>query len=537
MQCDICQRPQSTRLPFNCTSCARNELYGPRIQQAQVLLEAESIGQDVEKCVGSLGQSKVMSRNDAISLEGHPAFAIERATADRLNLTEQTEKIMTRVKLVRDQTEELKRLLAKKRSENSLRRSNLEDAQKLMAQRQGSGLGPVQENIKQTKGRWDALHVKTVDARTFLCREAAQLYGLQQRKRRKGARGRDLYYVGSLPTADLRDLNSKTHKISTLLSSHRYSDAPPLQVSASTANLAHLVHLVSHYLSLRLPAEITLPHRDYPRPTIFAPGSSYNAREIPYPGFTPTHSSNNSPSASRTADARSTPRPRPLHIERSLAVLAKEEPLVYASFVEGITLLAWDIAWICRSQGLDVGKSSWEDVCAMGRNLWQLLFGPHLATRKQPPPASDKPDANGSIEPRGGNQKPSLATLGQFSHGTAHSFLSDSEGLEIMSGWRLQNPYKVIDRVKTMLQIERDGAEWQLLEENEWEQPEAQVEPAGHEEAEVMNEAHTASIKGSRPGFEREPFEVDITGRGESTGDGKIKGASGWTKLKSRGAQ
>ena len=536
MQCGICQRPQSTRLQFNCTSCARNELYGPRIQQAQVLLETETIGHDVEKYIGNLGQAKVVSLNDAKYSESHPAFAIERATADRLNLKEQTEKILTQVKLVRDQTEELKTLLARKRSENSLRRSNLEDAAKLLARRQSTGLGPVQENIKQTQDRWDTLHVKTIDARTFLCREAAQLYGLQQRKRRKGAQGRDLYYVGGLPTVDLRDLNSKTNKTSKVSSTHRYLDSPPAQVSASTASLAHLVHLVSHYLSLRLPAEITLPHRDYPRPTIFSPGSSYNAREIPYPGFTPTHSSNNSPSASRIADVRSTPRPRPLHIEKSLAVLAKEEPLVYASFIEGITLLAWDIAWICKSQGLDVGRSSWEDVCAMGRNLWQLLLGPDLVSRKQLPPPSDKPDANGSIEHRGGNQKPS-ATLGHFSHGTAHSFLSDSKGLEFMSGWRLQNPYRVIDRVKTMLQIERDGAEWQLLEENEWEQPEPQIEPVGHEQAELMSEDQTAPTKDAPPGFEREMFEAHIASRGDSTGDGKIKGASGWTKLKSRGAQ
>lgn len=210
---------------------------------------------------------------------------------------------------------------------------------------------------------------------------------------------------------------------------------------------------------------------------------------------------------------------------------------MYTSFVEGITLLAWDIAWICKSQGLDVGKSSWEDVCAMGRNLWQLLFDPSFASRKQLSPTSEKPDANGSIDDRVGDQKHSLATLGHFSHGTAHSFLSDSEGLEFMSGWRLQNPYKVIDRVKTMLQIERDGAEWQLLEENEWEQPETQMEPAGHEETGVMNEAQTAPIRGARPGFEREGFDIDIAGRGDSTGDGKIKGASGWTKLKSRGAQ
>lgn len=294
-------------------------------------------------------------------------------------------------------------------------------------------------------------------------------------------------------------------------------------------NFAHLVHLVSHYLSLRLPAEITLPHRDYPLPTIFSPGSSYNAREAPYPGFTPTHSLNNSPSASRMVDAASLPRPRPLHIEKKLAVLAKEEPIIYASFVEGITLLAWDVAWMCKSQGLDVGRSSWEDVCAMGRNLWQLLLGPPPDARKQLI-SKNKFDTHESPEIKDDTQKP-LSMLGHFSHGTAHSFLSAAKGLEYMSGWRLHSPLKVIDRVKAMLQNERDGAEWQLLEENEWEEAEGQ-----NGITDVMGEELKEAVLEARPqGTDTEGDHAGKTAQGEEEGDGRIKGTSGWTKLKSRG--
>ncbi len=45
-----------------------------------------------------------------------------------------------------------------------------------------------------------------------------------------------------------------------------------LQLMSSRINLAHLVYLISHYLTLRLSVEITLPHRDY---SLFSSGSSY----------------------------------------------------------------------------------------------------------------------------------------------------------------------------------------------------------------------------------------------------------------------
>ena len=228
------------------------------------------------------------------------------------------------------------------------------------------------------------------------------------------------------------------------------------------------------------------------------------------------------------ADAASLPRPRPLQIEKKLAVLAKEEPIVYASFIEGITLLAWDVAWMCKSQGLDVGRSSWEDVCAMGRNLWQLLLDPPPDARKQLI-SKNRLDAHTLPEMKDDTQK-HISMLGHFSHGTAHSFLSAAKGLDYMSGWRLHSPLKVIERVKAMLQNERDGAEWQLLEENEWEEAENDV-------TDVMGEEMKGAVNSApRPqGINTEGDQADKISQGEEDGEGRIKGTSGWTKLKSRG--
>jgi hypothetical protein len=227
-------------------------------------------------------------------------------------------------------------------------------------------------------------------------------------------------------------------------------------------------------------------------------------------------------------DQRSPVRPRPLHLNRKLSALAKEDPVAYGFFVEGIGLLAWDIAWVCTTQGLPIGVTSWEDVCGMGQNLWQLLVAdPGPLTH---PPAA--PAAPGLVPARDSPSRPTpprilspphfpasdaalppAVQLGHFSHGTAHSFLAAAAGTEYMRGWRLQSPAKVVEQVKAMLLSERTGAEWEILEGNEWEDEPVVPGAKGRD--------------GDGPG-EESPAD----GAGD---EGKARGTSGWTKLKSRG--
>jgi hypothetical protein len=138
--------------------------------------------------------------------------------------------------------------------------------------------------------------------------------------------------------------------------------AKPEELTASLTQLAYLTARVSTYLAVRLPAEITLPHRGYPLPTIFNPQASYSSRDVPFPGTTPAQSSTNSPAASRILDQRPLPRPRPLFVYSTLAKLAKDDPQAYSMFVEGVTFLAWDIAWLCKTQGMR-GLNSEADIC------------------------------------------------------------------------------------------------------------------------------------------------------------------------------
>lgn len=316
--------------------------------------------------------------------------------------------------------------------------------------------------------------------------------------------------------------------------------------------MAHLLVLVSHYLALRLPAEIILPHRGYPLPTIFPLGSSYTVKEVPFPGLSPSNSF--SPTTSKNSGARPLPRPRPLFLDRTLPKLAKEDPAAYTLFIEGVALLAWNVSWVCRTQGLHVGHDSWEDVCEIGRNLWQLLVAPPalakaLAGRDIPvklPTNGKEPHSRNGLQ-----RTRSLPLMGHYSHGTAHSFLGNAEGLEFMKTWKLVSPVKVADKLKSTLLSEMATAEWELLEEEEWDeeganQPQNELEgahvlvgtkqPSGDQSTEEDDDVRsivttrTVLMEGNNGnGNEASEGQRDASAPGV-----RPKGTKGWTKVKSR---
>lgn len=241
-----------------------------------------------------------------------------------------------------------------------------------------------------------------------------------------------------------------------------------------------------------------------------------------------------------------TPRPRPLYIDKSLPRLAKEDPATYALFLEGATLLAWNVAWLCRTQGINVSSDSWEEVCDIGKNLWQLLVAPpaHPSalmrafagrdTQAQMKSARDSPKT--SIQ-----RTKSFPMLGHYSHGTAHSFLGASEGVDFMRMWKLPTPTKIVDKLKSNLLGEMASAEWELLEEKEWD--------------DAVTESHQSSLPhnpgalaaGFSPQVRAEPSDTDSTagsktrsspgrnpGNEEPPSSLRPRGTKGWTKVGSR---
>lgn len=296
--------------------------------------------------------------------------------------------------------------------------------------------------------------------------------------------------------------------------------------------------LCTHYLAIRLPAEITLPHRDYPLTTIFPIASSYKHTDVPFPGIS-GQSSNTSPTNSRHPEqSKDQPRPRPLFTQKPLPAIAKDDPAGYSLFLEGVMLLAYNVVWLCKSQGIPVGNETdgtkFEDVCDIGKNLYNLLIG----SRPRPAPTSRVPSIQ-STPTKGGqdgeveaeDRKTFTASMGKYSHGAAHSFLGNSEGSAFTRSWQIPKLALLVDTLKARLMSEVANAEWELLNPDAW-----QVDDEMGVDGVVVGARNEGIRTQGMLGMQSFMSMRTVMDAVEMvSGDGERKpGTSGWTKLKPR---
>lgn len=264
MQCDICRRSPSERLPFHCTICARNAVYESRIRIAQMLLENEAASTAVERKIGTKNTAAGRSEPppDKKSQETSLAWTIKQANADRAISTEKTEQILTHVKALQKQTETIKAEIARRKASVSQRKKDLQSSREELAVREATALEPFERGVKRIQHRWDAMHAKTLESRVFLCREAANLYGLQRRKTKKEVTGGYAYFIGGTAIPDLRDLDSKGFGM--FSSTHGRSLTHARRLSNSSDYVYHAPRpSCSPSLTLSFSSS---PGRDHPRP-------------------------------------------------------------------------------------------------------------------------------------------------------------------------------------------------------------------------------------------------------------------------------
>ena len=292
--------------------------------------------------------------------------------------------------------------------------------------------------------------------------------------------------------------------------------------------------LAAFYLSVKLPAEVIPANSKYPLPTICTPAGSYSGRRVDYSAlFTLSQSDNRSDSTGRPP-----PRPRPLFVNSEepdaiLAKTARRDPANFHLFLEGVSLLAWDIAWLCRTQGLLSGTENWEDVCNIGRNLWQLLLAPQEARASALQRALTNRDTNdrqktkvvdGLASPA---SKPELQLASQ-SHSSAHSFLGAAHIDSIVRNWKLTTYTMIADPLKRTLVAEMNNADWEVLQHEEWNDGGEHFDDAVIVRNKTIagRDMDAARSIMTAIGPERSTFSTDDTAR--------PKGTSGWTKLKTR---
>ncbi|KAK5120377.1 hypothetical protein LTR85_006316 [Meristemomyces frigidus] len=525
MECGICSRPYNSRRNPTCISCVRATLYGPRIQQASALLDREKQHTHAEAIVrpGNDGVIASLSEDadwDAITA-GVKKHSLVRSREEQQAVEARINNITDKAAELRREIEDHKAYIAKQRHIHTTRRQEVIDELKQLEKHKQRVLEPLQSAIRKSGQRLEKVHNRTVDARALLCYEAASLSGLQKRR---GRDGKSEYWLGGVAIPDLRQLNGKLPQYTGAPNEDKLVPRPHDVATAALDNICRLIGNCCHYLSVRLPAELLLPHNDFPHAMVVPERASYKLRDPPYTVMSSSQSS--SPVVSRFVDRHGVPlpRPRPLHLDRPLPDLVKDDVKAFSLFIEGVMLLAWDVAWLCKTQGVDT-INSFDDVCAIGKNLHQLFIG-----QEQPRPllsrnissATTKTDRSKGVAPT------SAVSLGSYSHGSARRSLAGFEGLALMHGWRLASPARLVDKLKSYLLNEISGAEWDFLSDKEWDEERADELP-------VLVGGARRSLDRHGPAMSVMSVAPHDGADDEQSESGKPKGSSGWMKVRGRG--
>ena len=202
MQCDICFRTGGSFLPFLCPTDARNRLYEPRIQNAQVLLENDALDQQISALIST-------QTTDQQSPTGErPEIGVNFASilAERDQVVDRTQQIITQADELRAKVQDARDEITKRKALLSRRKSDMASASNGLDSRRTRQVEDLEKSVRMTKYKWNQGHATTAASRAFLCGEAAKLYGL---KRQRRSNGLEEYRIGGISIVDLRNMNSK----------------------------------------------------------------------------------------------------------------------------------------------------------------------------------------------------------------------------------------------------------------------------------------------------------------------------------------
>jgi hypothetical protein len=186
------------------------------------------------------------------------------------------------------------------------------------------------------------------------------------------------------------------------------------------------------------------------------------------------------------------------------------------------------------------------EICPMGLNLWNLLLA------EPETQAAREGTVNGAdSRVMSGNSPDALASnipmlFGQLSHGTTLSFFGAAKGKEVMGQWKLQNPARAFDKIKAYLQAEMQKAEWEILEDTEWDGILDDEEPVlvrGQQRADADHAGRTPARPTQAPeptaprAARRESLGAGSEASRTTTASAKTQGANGWTKLRNRNSE
>ncbi|KFY87149.1 hypothetical protein V500_07146, partial [Pseudogymnoascus sp. VKM F-4518 (FW-2643)] len=196
IHCDICFRPASRKLPFLCATDARNQLYEPRLRHAEGLLQNDALSHEIEALTTEDPTASLTDEEDtsippfteSTSPTSPPddrtpqqlAYDISLTLSTRDATLARTAEIILKADALRLSVTRARASIAARKADLAARQRALEKARNGLAARQQKVLDDLAKASKMSTYRWNHAHALTVQARAFLCYQAAELYGLQR---------------------------------------------------------------------------------------------------------------------------------------------------------------------------------------------------------------------------------------------------------------------------------------------------------------------------------------------------------------------
>lgn len=182
------------------------------MRHAQTLLHRGELGSQIEHVLSdttSRGTSDGAPESEHISgeLALKKAARIHVSAAEQQQSTVRTNDVLEHVALLKEEIALAREDIAKRKAELSRRRRNAEVASRQLRDHKSESMLQIERTKQRKEKHWNMLHSETAKSRVFLCREAANLYGL---KRIDRGRAGPEYVIGGVPILDLRNLNSSS---------------------------------------------------------------------------------------------------------------------------------------------------------------------------------------------------------------------------------------------------------------------------------------------------------------------------------------
>lgn len=155
---------------------------------------------------GGESEHQKSNNDDARLAQG---WCWETAKARKLESEEKTRQMEEDMLRLREAIQTARDEMSHRKAGLERRRTDLESIQTTLPERRTEVMNKLADSMRKGSQSWSGANSKTIDTRAFLCREAALLYRLRQKKKASGGVVGDQYLIGGLSIVDLKEINSK----------------------------------------------------------------------------------------------------------------------------------------------------------------------------------------------------------------------------------------------------------------------------------------------------------------------------------------